>query len=124
MAIYIGFNTVGKTSPSYTLTDINLVKQDILNHFNTKIGERVMLPEFGSVIHDMLFEPLDDQTKEIIYEDVRRVIYSEPRVALLSEPVLTEIDNGIRIEVEVNFIPQDTAGHLVIDFERDIEEAL
>lgn len=124
MAIYVGFNTVGAKSPPYTLTDIDLVKQDLLNHFNTRIGERVMLPEFGSIIHDMLFEPLDSVTKEVIYDDVRRVVGSEPRVALIAEPVLTEIDNGIRIEVELNFIPQDTAEHLLIDFERDIEEAV
>lgn len=124
MAVYIGFNTVGVITPPYSITDIDLVKQDLLNQFNTKIGERVMLPDFGSIIHNMLFEPLDDVSKEIIYEDVRRVVSSDPRCELVTDPVLTEIDNGIRIEVELNFIPQDTAEHLIIEFERDIKEGI
>lgn len=124
MAVYVGFNTVGAKTPPYSLTDVELVKQDLLNQFNTRVGERVMLPEFGSIIHDMLFEPLDTASKDLIYEDVRRVVSSDPRVALMREPVLREIDNGIRIEVELNFIPHDTAEHLVIDFERDIEDAV
>jgi len=124
MAVYIGFSTVDAKAPPYTTTDIELVKHDLLNHFNTKVGERVMLPNFGSIIHDMLYEPLDINSKEIIYEDVRRVINSEPRVQLISDPVLSERDNGIRIEVELNFIPQDTADHLVIDFERESADAI
>ena len=33
---YIGFSTINSLSPPYSLTDIELIKQDLLNAFNTK----------------------------------------------------------------------------------------
>lgn len=119
MAIYKGFNTVGKVKPPWGDTDINIVKQDLYNHFMTRKGERVMLPEFGSVTHDYLFDPLDDLTRNDIIEDSRSIIAQDPRVELITIQV-DEFDNGIRIDMELLFVPQDTADHLVIDFERNL----
>ena len=55
--LFKGFSTVDKNRAPYTLTDTNLIKRDLLNHFYTKKGERVMRPNFGSIIWDMLMEP-------------------------------------------------------------------
>ena len=55
---FIGFNTIDNPQPPFTLTDINLVKRDILNHLETNLGERVMLPTYGSRIHQLLMEDL------------------------------------------------------------------
>jgi phage baseplate assembly protein W len=123
-ATYVGFTTVGRLSPPYTITDIELVKQDILNEFNTRVGERVMLPNFGSIIHELIMDPLDAISKEDVLNDVKKVIGNEPRVRLISDPILTEIDNGIRVGVELLFIPQHTADHLLIEFQKDIRESL
>jgi len=51
--IFKGFSTVNKVKAPYTLTDMALVKQDLLNEFNTRKGERVMRPNFGSIIWDL-----------------------------------------------------------------------
>lgn len=124
MTVYKGFSTVGKKSPPYTETDIELVKIDLLNEFNTRLGERSMMPTYGSNIHDLIMDPLDAITKNMILEDVRRVIGNDPRVQQRgAAPVITEIDSGIRIEVELVFVPQDTAEHLLLEFERQIREA-
>lgn len=124
MAVYKGFSTVGKKSPPYTETDIELVKIDLLNVFNTRIGERVMMPLYGSAIHDIIMDPLDDLTEQLIREDVITVINGEPRVRMKgAAPVITEVDNGVRVEVELVFLPQGTAEHLIIDFEKSIREA-
>lgn len=123
-AIYVGFSTVDRLSPPFTVTDIDLVKQDILNQFNTKLGERVMLPNFGSIIHEILMDPLDSISKEDILDDVKKVIGSEPRVQFLADPVLTELDNGVRVRVELLFLPQDIADSLLIEFQKEISETL
>ena len=62
--LFKGFSTVDKVRAPYTLTDADLVKRDLLNHFYTRIGERVMRPTFGSVIWDYLMEPEDPETQE------------------------------------------------------------
>lgn len=120
--VYKGFNTVNRRAPSWTLTDVELVKQDILNHFQTRIGERVMMPEFGSAIHDLLMDPYDEQTQDAIVADVRTVISQDPRVELISNVGVTNVDSGVRVDVELLFKPQDTAEHLLISFSRDSAE--
>ena len=58
--IYKGFSTVNKIRAPYTLTDAELVKTDLLNELNTRQGERVMRPTFGTRIFDILMNPLDE----------------------------------------------------------------
>ena len=51
--------------------DINLAKQDLINHFNTKKGERIMDPDFGVGIRRYLFEQREDVIPDLtsrIYE--------------------------------------------------------
>ena len=55
-----GYSSVGTTFLSSVRYDLDLAKQDLLNNFNTRKGERVMMPTFGSIVWDMLFEPLDE----------------------------------------------------------------
>ena len=58
-----GYSSVGTSFLSPVRYDLDLARQDLLNHFNTRKGERIMLPEFGSIVWDMLFEPLDEKNK-------------------------------------------------------------
>ena len=39
----------------------------------TAKGERVMMPEFGSIIWDYLYEPLDETNKQIIEADAKEI---------------------------------------------------
>lgn len=101
-----GYSTVGTSFLSPTRYDLDLAKQDLMNHFNTRKGERVMMPEFGSIIWDLLFEPLDDQTKKLIDEDVRQVIKNDPRWQLISVTI-SEAPNALNLEVIMTYLPSD-----------------
>lgn len=70
---------------SFILTDVELVKQDLLNHIFTRRGERVNQREYGTIIQDLLFEPFDDNTVVLVADQVRSVIDFDPRVILLSD---------------------------------------
>ena len=52
--LYKGFSTNDNLNPSSKLFDFDLIKQNIINHFNTKKGERLMNPEFGTIIWDLI----------------------------------------------------------------------
>ena len=69
---------------TFKMRDLELVKMDLLNHIFTKKGERVMMPNFGTVIPEMAFEPLDNETVAIVREEVLRVINYDPRVDLIN----------------------------------------
>lgn len=121
--IYIGFSTVDQLGPPYTLTDIELVKRDLLNTFQTHRGERVMRPHYGTVIYDYLMEPFDEITREAILEDVRRIIDDEPRVELVNLDV-NELEQVLRIDIVLNFAPQDVVDVLRIQYDRRNQQEL
>ena len=62
---FVGFNTVNQPNPPYSLTNIGLIKRDINNQFATPMGSRVMLPNFGTRIFELLFDPFDEYTKNM-----------------------------------------------------------
>lgn len=99
-AIYKGFSTAHwKTTKSFTLTNIDLVKQDLLNHIYTIKGERLFMPNFGTRIPLMAFEPNDDATISIIKEDLTEVFNYDPRVKLLSLNVASLPNNNAIIAI-------------------------
>jgi phage baseplate assembly protein W len=118
---FIGFSTINKKKPPYTLTDFELVKTDLLNHFSTRKGERVMLPEFGTIIYNLLMDPLDDMTRELIVEDATRIIEEEPRVKL-NTMKLSEINSAVLLEAQVTYLPLGITEELAIQFDIDSQE--
>ena len=93
--VYKGFSTKNWiTNKTFVLTNIELVKHDLLNHIYTIQGERVHMPSFGTRIPLMAFEPNDEHTRAIIEQDLRTVFEYDPRVKLLSLSVLNLPDKN------------------------------
>ena len=116
-----GFTTVGRNKPTYSVTDFELVKIDLLNHFSTRIGERVMLPTFGCQIYDLLMDPLDNRTTTLIKEDAERIVNADPRVRL-DNTQLTETDHSILLELQLTYLPNGITDSLAIQFNTDLQE--
>lgn len=113
---FVGFNTIGDPKV-YSLTDINLVKQDLLNTFMTVRGERLMRPEFGSIIHETIHEPLDATTRQRIRDDVERIVNIDPRVRF-DDVAISEFEHGILIELSLYFDPSGAKDVLEVRFNR------
>ena|ERR1700704_3275693 len=78
---------IGKSGkyPVEIIDDIDEVFSSILQILNTRRGERVMLPEFGSDLGPILWEPHDlFLQQEIRKELVRALTLWEPRVTIES----------------------------------------
>jgi len=112
-----GYSSIGTTWLNPSLSDLNLARQDLLNHFNTRKGERVMMPQFGSIVWDMLFEPLDDRTIALLDADVRSIIKNDPRWNLESVSI-SEGPNSLDIEVIVNYLPSDETITLPLTYDK------
>ena len=66
--IYKGYSSFEfQARDTFLLTDVELVKLDLLNHIFTRRGERVKMAQFGTRIPDLAFEPLDQETLDILY---------------------------------------------------------
>lgn len=117
MALYNGFSTL-TNSKKYRITDFELVKQDLQNHFAIRKGEKLMNPDFGTIIWDMLFEPLNEETKNTIMQDIKRIVANDPRIAA-NNVVVTQYDQGLQIELELIYIPTNQIGQLLLNFSRE-----
>jgi phage baseplate assembly protein W len=115
MTVFKGFSTYNRTK-RYTLTDFNLVKQDIFNHFNIRKGEKLMRPEFGTGIWDLLFEPFGNEINSAIDQEVKSLIAQDPRVRLEKVNIST-YDNGINIAISLVFVPLNLADVLYLKFD-------
>lgn len=120
--LFSGFSTQEiKGRRGWTVHDIELIKRDLLNHFQTRIGERVMMPRYGTIIWDVLFDPYTDVVKDVIIDDVKRIIKSEPRVELVSLNI-RNFAHGIRIDVDLKYTPWNVVETFSVDFDRRSQE--
>ena len=62
-------------------------------------------------------DPFDDETKDSIIEYAINIISQEPRVSIVSVEA-RELEQVMRLDVILNFIPQNTSEHLIIDYDR------
>jgi phage baseplate assembly protein W len=72
-----------------------LVRCSIYQILGTRIGERVMEPEFGSRIHELIFEPIDQICISLgrVYT-IQAIERWEPRVSLNDVDVRVNTDQG------------------------------
>jgi phage baseplate assembly protein W len=113
---YRGFSSKA-AKDNFKLNDIDLVKQDIINHFYIRRGEKLQNPEFGTVIWDLLFEQFTPDVKELITKDVERIINFDPRIRVNSVAV-DSTAQGIRIEVEMTYIPFNITERMGFEFDK------
>ena len=101
--IFKGFSTQGREFKDPKLYDVELVKHDLLNHFNIRKGEKLENPDFGTNIWLYVFDPLDEETKNLVIEDVETVVNYDPRVTL-DQIEVQESDHGLSVKMTVLYI--------------------
>jgi phage baseplate assembly protein W len=116
---YKGFSTIDETSTNVKLYDHELIKQDLLNQFNTRKGERVMNPSFGSIIWDLIYEPLTPEVKQLISMDIDRILASDPRVTP-SLVNIVEQDYGFLLELTLSYNGIDVSDSMVLSFDKRV----
>lgn len=114
---YKGFSTVNSASLNTKLFDFDLIKQDILNMFQTKQGERVMNPSFGTIIWSLIYEPFTNDVKQKISEDATRILNYDPRV-IPTKINITEAEYGMIIEATLFYKRQDVSAQMKFQFDR------
>ena len=119
--IYKGYSSFEfESTGSFKINDVELIKLDLLNHIFTRRGERVMMPRFGTIIPDLVFEPLDEETLDTLETELRLVFEYDPRVELLDLSLNPDEDNNtVTAACRIRCIELDTVEliNLNIDFE-------
>ena len=102
------------------MSDTELVKRDILNHFQTRRGERLHNPEYGSIIWELTFEAMTDDLREAILADAQRIIADEPRVRV-TDITIDEFRYGFQIEMNLYFINENIAEPMYVQFNQEAQ---
>jgi len=114
---YKGYSTIGTSFTKPVLTNFDLAKQDLLNQFGTKLGERIMLPSHGSIIWELLFDPLDDSTRQLIRDDVVRIISEDPRWEFVEVQTI-ENEHSVNVDVTLIYRPENEVITLPLEFNK------
>jgi phage baseplate assembly protein W len=115
---YRGISTVNPNTREFKLFDIGLIKQDIVNNFQIRLGEKLENPTFGTIIWDVLYEPLTDSLKDAIIKNVTEVINYDPRVNVV-RVIVDSFEYGIQVECELVYLDYNISEQLRFEFDRD-----
>ena len=115
---YRGISTVNSENNSFNLYDIALIKQDIINHFHIRVGEKLENPEFGTIIWDVIFEPMTDNLREAIANNVTSIINYDPRVQV-DQVTVDTYESGIMIECTLTYLPYNISESMRLKFDED-----
>lgn len=117
MTTYRGFSTINRVK-KFRLSDLDLVKRNLLNHFMIRKGEKLMQPNFGSIIWNMLFEPLTEETKKVILTDVQAIVSYDPRIAV-TEVIIQQLGDGLQLQIALTYIPSNKSTMMNLNFDRN-----
>jgi phage baseplate assembly protein W len=116
----VGFSTYDDGSGrrrGFTLYDVEMCKRDLLNHFYTRIGERVMMPTYGCAIWDKVGEPLTPSSRSEIEQECRRIIATDSRVRL-QELRIIEQEYGFIVPITLFFEPWDVYESFSLEYDK------
>ena len=114
--LFKGFSTVGRDFEDVALYDYELVRADLLNHFNIRKGEKLENPEVGTINWDSIFEPNTQATSDAIVADVQNIIRQDPRVELESVDV-DYFEHGLQVTMSVLYRQLNVQEQLALNFD-------
>lgn len=90
------------------------IRQCITIILGTRPGERVMMPEFGCRIHELLFAPNTRATANMVAYHVEQALTRwEPRIRVNRVTAASSVSGEMRVEVDYSIISTNSPQNLV-----------
>ena len=108
-----------KTRGVVTTTDIEDINNSLHILLSTRLGELIMLPEYGCNLEELLFQPLDITLKTYIKDLIKTaILYHEPRIEAkkISLDTSQELEGMVQIEIEYMVRITNSRGNMVFPF--------
>jgi phage baseplate assembly protein W len=119
--VYKGFSFKNYSKSKFlNVNDVELIKQDLTNHLFTRKGERYGMPNFGTLIPDIIFEQMDEQTIQTVSSEIEFVLNYDPRVIVNSFRVIPLYDESAIVAIaDLDFVEINLNDifHIVIEFQ-------
>lgn len=80
------------------------IKESIWIILSTSKGERVMRPDFGCGVHDLVFAPINTTTINLVQNSIQEALTLwEPRIELIKVEVSTEKSDEGKLLVSIDY---------------------
>lgn len=118
MATFKGYSSIAGDFSDPVLFDKELAKNDLLNHFYTRKGERLMAPLYGSIIWELIFEPMTAEIQDLIFNDAKNIVLQDPRWKLREAQITSsETTQQIFLDLLLTYVPSTTEETLRVAFD-------
>ena len=105
-----------------TKTTLQQAKYNIINLLQTIPGERLGQPGFGSELHTIIFEPLNEDFNEILEDSIRASLQQWlPYINIKKIEIITPEYNVNRVNITIDFglsFEPDRFGTVSVDFDK------
>ena len=75
-------------------------------------------PTFGTIIWDVLFDPLTPALKDAISQNITRIISSDPRVKVKNITV-DQYESGLQVEIDLEYLPYNISEAMRLTFDEN-----
>jgi len=124
--VFIGLKLpLGYSSTGYfkqTKTTLQQAKYNIINLIKTIPGERLGQPAFGSDLHSILFEPMNDDFSDILEDSIRTSISTwMPYINVKNIDIQFPIHNVNQVSIAIDFglsFEPDRFGTVSVSFDQ------
>lgn len=102
-----------------TASDVSSVKAGVFYVLSTRIGKRFFRPEFGSLLHTLIFEPLDETTiqlAEVYAEEAIRNWVPRIQYVRATGKVSTQQENRLDLYIECKVIDKPVPEAFIYPF--------
>ncbi|MBI3238193.1 MAG: GPW/gp25 family protein [Flavobacteriia bacterium] len=89
---------------------------------STRLGERIMVPEYGSNLEDLLFNPLDLTLKTVVSHQIKTaILYHEPRIDVEKIDISqgSELEGELLILIDYRVRATNSRKNLVFPFYKE-----
>jgi hypothetical protein len=102
-----GFSLETKTS--LTVSEDLDIQQSLIILLSTRLGERIMQPQFGCDLHSIMFEKADKSTLTFLRDSIESaILYHEPRIKLVNIEVGSAPDQNEQILIDIVYLVRAT----------------
>ncbi|HPF10746.1 MAG TPA: GPW/gp25 family protein [Flavobacteriaceae bacterium] len=108
-----------KTGALVTTTDVVDINKSLHILLSTRLGERIMVPEYGCNLEELLFQPLDVTLKTYIKDLIETaILYHEPRIEVqkITLDSTNELEGEILIEIDYIIRVTNSRANMVFPF--------
>jgi phage baseplate assembly protein W len=95
---------VDQTGSIAMVTGHDAIERSITMILSTAPGERVMRPDFGCAVWNLLFDPVNDNTLGLMAQSVRQALGQwEPRIDVQSVSAMPDADDHSLVLIEIDY---------------------